>query len=280
MIPTVTTDIIARYQRVYGRKVYFLTGTDEHGQKVEMAAEKKGVTPQKIADHFAKGFRDLDDKLNVSYDSFIRTTAPHHENLCRKLWLRVRENGDIYLKPYVGWYNVHDEEYVTDMEAEKNGFKDQYGRPYERKEEESYFFRMSKYQKPLIEHLTLHPEFCQPATRRAEMLSFLKDPLQDLCISRTVCQWGVKCPADPDYTGNKSHVMYVWFDALTNYLSGIGYLKGSEDAVENNSCFWVSDTHGPLHLSEIDVACNSRNWKGHHAFSLHYLANHANGCRH
>mmetsp|Transcript_4641 Transcript_4641/g.5352 ORF Transcript_4641/g.5352 Transcript_4641/m.5352 type:complete len:617 (-) Transcript_4641:805-2655(-) len=238
----VTTDVIARYHRGYGRSVFFLTGSDEHGQKVEQKAESLGMTPKEVCDMYVKGFKDLLTTLNISNDSYIRTTDKHHEEFVRKLWLKVREKGDIYLKDYVGWYNVHEEQYVTDLEAEKNGYKDEYGRPYEKKEEESYFFRMSKYQKPLLEHFQKHPEFCQPESRRKEILSFLSGELHDLCISRTVCQWGVTCPPDPDYKGDKSHVMYVWFDALSNYLSGIGYWSNGKN-VKDNSSFWPVNVH-------------------------------------
>ena len=271
--------MIARYHRTYGRDVFFLTGTDEHGQKVEMAAQKKGVTPQEVCDFYAKGFRDLDDKLQVSYNNFIRTTQPHHENLARRVWLRVREKGDIYVKNYVGWYNVHEEAYVTEVEAKRSDYKDEYGRPYEKKEEESYFFRMGKYQDDLVKHIQENPNFVQPESRRAEMLSFLKEPLLDLCISRTVCQWGVRCPFDPDYDGDKSHVMYVWFDALSNYLSGIGYMKGDNDQIEDNSRYWVSTSNSCVNVvTLVHLATRSAHyWKGYCTVPHHNMAYYAYG---
>eukprot|EP00924_Labyrinthula_sp_SR-Ha-C_P011762 maker-scaffold_69-snap-gene-0.50-mRNA-1 protein AED:0.03 eAED:0.03 QI:87/0.66/0.5/1/1/1/4/0/792 len=243
----VTTDVIARYHRLAGRDVFFLTGTDEHGQKVEQSAIKANKTPQQIADFYASHFEKLDKELNISYDSFIRTTDKKHEEICRALWKRVKDTGDIYLKPYVGWYDVHSEQYVTDFEAEKNGYKDEHGRPYEKKEEESYFFRMSKYQNQLVEHIKKNPTFIQPETRRHEILRFLEEDLHDLCVSRTQCQWGVACPPDPEYKGGKSHVMYVWFDALTNYLSGVQYMLAETESYKQenteNSKYWPASVH-------------------------------------
>jgi len=239
----ITSDVIARYHRRYGRDVFFLTGSDEHGQKVEQSAIKQGVSPQDIADKYSQGFKQLNKQLNISNDYYIRTTAPHHAEFCRSLWKRVRDKGDIYLKDYVGWYNVHEEKYVTDKEAEADNYQDEYGRPYEKKSEESYFFRMSKYQDALLEYIQeKNPLFIQPESRKREILAFLSEPLQDLCVSRTVCQWGIKCPEDPDYTGNKSHVMYVWFDALSNYASGVNYLDCKEDPY-NWKRFWPTDVH-------------------------------------
>ncbi|GBG24392.1 Methionine--tRNA ligase [Hondaea fermentalgiana] len=239
-----TCDVIARYHRTYGRDVFFLTGSDEHGQKVEQSAIKNNVTPQAIADKYSAQFQALNAKLNVSNDFYVRTTMPHHGDFCRALWTRVREKGDVYLKDYVGWYNVHEEKYVTDKEAEEADYKDEHGRPFEKKSEESYFFRMSKYQDALIKMIKEdNPLFVQPESRRREVLSFLESQeLQDLCISRTVCQWGVKCPEDPEYKGDKSHVMYVWFDALSNYMSGINCL-GCADDPNNLARFWPANVH-------------------------------------
>jgi len=234
----VTSDVIARYHRIFGRDVFFLTGADAHGQKVEQSALKDGVTPQEIADRYANGFKSLNEKLGISNDAYILTTDAHHEELARKLWMRIRDNGDIYLKDYVGWYNMFEEQYVTDLEAESNDYKDEHGRPYEKKSEESYFFRMGKYKEPLLKHILENPEFIQPETRRNEILKFLEMDLNDLCISRTVCQWGITCPFDPEYTGDKSHVMYVWFDALINYLSGIHY-----ESDESLARFWPANVH-------------------------------------
>ena len=228
----VTTDILARYHRKCGRDVFFLTGADEHGQKVEQSASKMGRTPQEHADEYAAGFMALNKRLGISNDYYVRTSSKRHEEQVRKMWCKVRNVGDIYLTTYEGWYNVYEEQYVTETEAAATDFKDEHGRPYEKKCEESYFFRMSKYQERLIAHIKENPEFVQPAARRSEMLAFLSEPLRDLCISRTVCQWGVQCPEDPDYTGSENHVMYVWFDALTNYLTGIGYFEEGNSTAE------------------------------------------------
>ena len=240
----VTTDVLARYHRRAGRDVFFLTGADEHGQKVEQSAAKMGRTPQAHADEYAAGFQALNARLGISNDYYVRTSSKMHEDQVRTLWRRVRDVGDIYLTTYEGWYNVHEEQYVTDTEAATSDYKDQYGRPFEKKCEESYFFRMSKYQDRLIEHIKANPAFIQPATRRSEMLQFLSEPLRDLCISRTVCQWGVQCPEDPDYTGSENHVMYVWFDALTNYLTGIGYFEENSE----NARYWPA-----LHIIGKDI---------------------------
>mmetsp|Transcript_20836 Transcript_20836/g.36948 ORF Transcript_20836/g.36948 Transcript_20836/m.36948 type:complete len:795 (-) Transcript_20836:35-2419(-) len=237
-----TSDVISRYHRVAGRDVFFLTGSDEHGQKVEQSATKAGITPQEIGDKYSKGFQDLNKSLNLSNDYYIRTTAAHHYEFCKKLWEIVRGKGDIYLKDYEGWYNVHEERYVTDKEAEECDFKDEYGRPFERKSEESYFFRMSKYQDRLVHYITEeNPGFIQPESRKKEILSFLSEPLQDLCVSRTALKWGIPCPPDPEYTGDKSHVMYVWFDALSNYMSGINMLRDEDP--QNWQRFWPADVH-------------------------------------
>jgi methionyl-tRNA synthetase len=240
----VTSDVICRYHRAFGRDVFFLTGSDEHGQKVEKAAQTAGVTPQQIADRYSDGFKALNAQLKISNDFYIRTTSGKHKELVRKIWERVRAAGDIYLKDYVGWYNVHEEQYVTDKEAEERGYKDEHGRPYERKSEESYFFRMGKYQEQLVRYISEeNPQFIQPEARKREMLSFLSEPLQDLCVTRTVCQWGVQCPKDPEYRGDKNHVMYVWFDALSNYLSGVNYLCGAAEDPANQQRFWPANVH-------------------------------------
>lgn len=240
----VTSDVIARFHRQFGRDVFFLTGADEHGQKVEQSAEKEGVTPQAIADRYSGGFRALNTQLSVSNDAYIRTTTPHHHELAGRIWERVKASGDIYLKDYVGWYNVHEEQYVTDAEAEACDFKDSYGRPFEKKAEEAYFFKMSKYQAQLLKYITEdNPGFIRPEVRKREILSFLSEPLLDLCISRTVCQWGIPCPPDAAYAGEKSHVMYVWFDALSNYLSGINYLRSPADDPDNHQRFWPAAVH-------------------------------------
>ena len=279
----VTTDAIARYHRAYvpresrrrrrspfsqashshlsrlrryGRDVFFLTGTDEHGQKVEKSAEALNRSCQTHCDIYAKGFKDLNERLSISNDFFIRTTSAEHEDLARLVWTRVRERGDIYLETYKGWYDLGAEQYVSDKDAKAQGFKDDSGRDLEyREDEESYFFKMSKYQDALLEHIDNHPHFIQPEARRKEILKFLrpddddddgensKTTLRDLCISRTVCKWGVKCPEDPDYKGNKEHVMYVWFDALTNYLSGVGLFAKDPAKRARGMKYWPASSH-------------------------------------
>lgn len=236
----ITIDAVARYQRLFGRNVFWLTGSDEHGQKVEKSALDAGVKPIDIADKYSNGFQSLNKLLKISNDNFVRTSSEKHKLNAQELWNRVKAKGDIYLDNYEGWYNMYDECYVTDKEAEELGYKDEYGRPFEKKSEESYFFRQSKYQDAIIKYIKEeNPAFVQPESRRKEVLGFLSEPLRDVCISRTVCQWGVKCPNDPQYKGDKSHVMYVWFDALSNYLTGIGYFeKGSK-----NAHFWDSVHH-------------------------------------
>lgn len=232
----VTSDVISRYHRIVGRDVYFLTGSDEHGKKVQNSAEAAGVQPIEIANKYSLGFQELNKMLNISNDRYVRTTEPQHELMAQLMFQKADDNGDIYLKNYVGWYDVREERFVPDNEAEMNGFKDEHGRPLEKHNEESYHFRMSKYQDRLVQHIKDHPEFIQPEGQRNLMLKRLEEPLLDLSVSRPLSslKWGIPLPKDP------SHVMYVWFDALTNYLTGINYNE-EDDSIRNQ--FWPCNVH-------------------------------------
>ena len=217
-----SADVIGRYHRMYGRDTYYLTGTDEHGQKIAKTAEREGVSPIDICDKYATAFQALNQRLRVSNDGYVRTTQPHHMEVCQRLWQRVaatsNEAGesDIYLNTYKGWYNEREEMFVSDSDAQLCDYKDaSSGKPLVQMEEESYFFRMSRYQARLVEHISSNAGFVQPEERRQQVLKLLEEPLRDLCISRTTFDWGIPCPAG----SAPNHVMYVWFDALTNYLS-------------------------------------------------------------
>eukprot|EP00949_MAST-11_sp_MAST-11-sp1_P001981 g1981.t1 len=229
-----TSDVITRYHRVFGRNVFFLTGTDEHGQKMATTAEKAGVTPKELCDSNVKLFQALNEKLLVKPDFFVRTTMEKHYLNAQTLWKKCQEKGDIYLGEYEGWYNVKEEAFVTDADAEAMGYKDAAGKPLQKMKEASYFFRMSNYQDRLIKRITEDPGCIQPNARRNEVLARLKkEPLRDLSISRTTFDWGIPVP------GDAKHVMYVWFDALSNYLTGVdGLVEGSELAH-----FWPADLH-------------------------------------
>ncbi|WP_108810000.1 methionine--tRNA ligase [Sphingorhabdus sp. Alg231-15] len=220
----IATDAIARFQRLSGREVRFQTGTDEHGLKMAQAADTKGIAPQKLADEMANQFIVMCDKLNVSYDRFIRTTEADHHKASQVIWQAMEANGDLYLDKYEGWYSVRDEAYYDESEliaAEgEGGTKEKLspqGTPVEWTVEESWFFRLSKYQEPLLKLFKENPGFLKPDSRRNEMIKFVEGGLNDLSISRTSFDWGVKVP------GSDNHVMYVWVDALTNYLTGLGF---------------------------------------------------------
>ncbi|MGI6355431.1 MAG: methionine--tRNA ligase [Lentisphaerae bacterium] len=221
---TILADVLARYNRILGRPTFFLTGADEHGQKVQQAAKKHGVTPQEHCDETVKRFLELWERLDITYDDFIRTTEERHKKVVSAILSDLMERGQIYADSYKGWYCVPDERFFTEKDL-VDGCCPECHRPVEELEERSYFFRMSEYQDRLIEHIESHPEFIQPAHRRQETLSFLKkQPLADLCISRPKSRlsWGIELPFDRDY------VTYVWFDALVNYISGVGYLADEE----------------------------------------------------
>jgi methionyl-tRNA synthetase len=217
---TVAADILARFNRLRGRKVFFLTGTDEHGQKVQEAADAKGLTPQEHADIMVRNFQDLWKKLNISNDAFIRTTDHEHKGVVQEVLERLYRKGEIVKRPYVGWYCTPDERFWTEKEI-VDGNCPECGRPVERIEEENYFFLMSRYQERLIRYIEDNPGFILPETRKNEVMGFLRSrSLGDLCISRPRkrLSWGVPLPFDQDY------VTYVWFDALLNYYSATKYL--------------------------------------------------------
>ncbi len=220
----IATDAIARFQRLSGRDVRFQTGTDEHGLKMAQAAAAKAIAPQELADEMANQFIVMCDKLNVCYDRFIRTTEADHHKASQAIWQAMEANGDLYLDKYEGWYSVRDEAYYDEdelIEAEgEGGTKEKLspqGTPVEWTVEESWFFRLSRYQEPLLKLFSENPGFLKPDSRRNEMIKFVEGGLNDLSISRTSFDWGVKVP------GSENHVMYVWVDALTNYLTGLGY---------------------------------------------------------
>ncbi|MFN7914427.1 MAG: methionine--tRNA ligase [Vicinamibacterales bacterium] len=233
---TLVADAVARAHRLLGDDVLFLTGTDEHGQKVERAAQKAGLPPKTFADQTSQAFRDLLPLLNASNDDFIRTTEPRHHASVQALWRRVRDNGYIYKGKYEGWYCTVDEVFVPETQLVA-GKCPMCGNAVEKIAEESYFFRLSAFQQPLLEHYRNHPDFVTPAGRKNEMLSFIEAGLEDLSVSRTSFSWGIPVPDDP------AHVMYVWFDALTNYMTAAGY--GSDDPADRArfETFWPADVH-------------------------------------
>lgn len=231
----IAADVIARFQRLQGREVRFQTGTDEHGLKMARKAEEQGRTPRELADEMAGYFREMDEKLNISFDRFIRTVEPDHHRASQAIWKRMADAGDLYLDRYEGWYSVRDEAYYDASELKEGGDGEKLSpqdTPVEWTVEESWFFRLSKYQELLLDLLKT-PGFLEPASRRNEMIAFVEQGLRDLSVSRTSFDWGVKVP------GSENHVMYVWVDALTNYLTGLGY----PDESENLSKFWPADLH-------------------------------------
>jgi methionyl-tRNA synthetase len=230
---TMVADAIARSRRLLGDDVFFLTGTDEHGQKVERAAQKAGMKTEVFAEQTAASFRQMCRDLNISNDDFIRTTEPRHHRASQELWRRVAANGDIYKGDYEGWYCTVDEIFVPETQL-VDGKCPTCGNKVERLKEESYYFRLSKYQQPLLDFYDANPDFLQPAFRLNEVRAFVEAGLQDLSISRTSFQWGIPVPDDP------KHVMYVWFDALTNYLTALGFGTGDESRVRK---YWPVVTH-------------------------------------
>ena len=253
----ITSDVVARYHKAYSREVFFLTGADEHGQKIADTAAAAGVEPIALVDKHVAQFQELNLAVentrcvrrraifgrnsggrNSAQFSltrrrrrtrrYVRTTASWHKALCQKIWQRAVDNGEVYLGTYSGWYNVREETFVTETDAAASDFKDPAsGEPLKWMEEPSYFFRMGKFQQQILDHIAAHPEFVMPDVRRNEVIARLqKESLRDLSVSRTTFSWGIAVPGNPD------HVMYVWFDALTNYLSGIDYPDGA------NARFW------------------------------------------
>jgi len=228
---TVAADTIARYKRLQGYEVFFLTGTDEHGQKIERKAKEEGKKPKEYVDEIVFWIKDLWKYYQISYDRFIRTTDEDHKNVVQEIFRRLQEKGDIYKDKYAGWYCVPCETFWLERQLDNKTCPDCH-RKVEWMEEESYFFRMSNYSQRLLEYIENNPSFIQPDSRRNEMVNFIKQGLEDLCISRTSISWGVPIP------GARGHVAYVWIDALSNYLTGIDFPEG-----KNYKKFWPADLH-------------------------------------
>jgi methionyl-tRNA synthetase len=232
----IATDALARFQRLEGKDVFFLTGTDEHGLKMVQTAAAEGLTVEDLAARNAGRFKAMDERLNISFDRYIRTTEAQHHRSSQMIWNRMQQNGDIYIDTYAGWYSVRDEAYYAEDETtvgEDNIRRGGQGTPVEWVEEKTYFFRLSAYQDRLLALYDSQPDFIGPDSRRNEVTSFVKRGLKDLSISRTTFDWGVKVPNDPE------HVMYVWVDALTNYITGVGF----PDETDKNWRFWPADLH-------------------------------------
>ncbi|MBP3360546.1 MAG: methionine--tRNA ligase [Clostridia bacterium] len=231
----ILTDAIARFNRYIGKDVFFLTGTDEHGQKIQEIAEKEGVSPKEYVDVIAGQIKDIADMLNISYDKFIRTTDDYHVEAVKKIFKKLYDQGDIYKGEYEGWYCTPCESFWTDTQL-KNGMCPDCGRPVRKTKEEAYFFKMSKYQDKLIQYIEDHPDFIQPESRKKEMLNnFLKAGLQDLCVSRSSFTWGIPVEFDP------GHVIYVWIDALSNYITALGYEPDKKGELYEK--YWPADVH-------------------------------------
>jgi methionyl-tRNA synthetase len=230
----IATDVIARFQRMMGRDVYFLTGTDEHGLKMAQTARDRGMGTRALADEMSAYFHEMDQKLDISFDRFIRTTEADHHAASQAIWQAMEANGDLYLGRYEGWYSVRDEAFYDEKElidGEGGDKLSPQGTPVEWTVEETWFFRLSKYQQPLLDHYAANPDFIRPERSRNEVVRFVEGGLSDLSVSRTSFDWGVKVP------GSDGHVMYVWVDALTNYLTGAGYPG------PNYTGRWPADLH-------------------------------------
>ncbi len=234
----IATDAIARFERLDGKSVLFLTGTDEHGLKMKQTAQKEGISARELADRNSARFAEMASVLNLSNDDFIRTTEPRHYAACQELWRRMEAAGDIYLKKYGGWYSVRDETYYKEGETEVREDGQRYATPTGTEvawqEEETFFFRLSKYQDALLAHIEANPDFILPAERRNEVVSFIRSGLEDLSVSRTTLDWGIPVPGHP------GHVMYVWVDALNNYATATGVLGGGD---AKRAEFWPADVH-------------------------------------
>jgi methionyl-tRNA synthetase len=234
---SIIADFFARFKRIDGFDVNFLTGTDEHGLKIQRAAEKKGLETLKFCDEISKTFRDLSKILNLTNTDFIRTTEDRHKNSVQNLWKELEKNDDIYLSKYSGWYSVSDEAFYTDDEIEEIDGKKLSKiskSPVEWMDEESYFFRLSKWEKPLLNYYEKNPEFISPKARRNEVISFVKGGLKDLSVSRKSFSWGIPVPS------NKEHVIYVWLDALTNYISALNYPDMDNELLNK---YWPANVH-------------------------------------
>ena len=234
---SIIADFFARFKRIDGFKVYFLTGTDEHGLKIQRAAEKKGVEPLAFCDEISKTFKNLSKTLNLTNNDFIRTTESRHKKSVQYLWEELKKNDDIYLSKYSGWYSVSDEAFynedeIEDLDNKKVAISSK--SPVEWVDEESYFFRLSKWEKPLLEFYEKNPDFISPASRKNEVISFVKSGLKDLSVSRKSFSWGIKVPHDNE------HVIYVWLDALTNYISALNYPNKNDELYKK---FWPASVH-------------------------------------
>ena len=234
---SIIADFFARFKRIDGYKVYFLTGTDEHGLKIQRAAEKKGVKPLEFCDEISKTFKNLSKTLNLTNNDFIRTTESRHKKSVQYLWEELKKNDDIYLSKYSGWYSVSDEAFynedeIEDLDNKKVAISSK--SPVEWVDEESYFFRLSKWEKPLLEFYEKNPDFISPASRKNEVISFVKSGLKDLSVSRKSFSWGIKVPNDNE------HVIYVWLDALTNYISALNYPNKDDELYKK---FWPASVH-------------------------------------
>lgn len=230
---TTIADSIARYKRLAGYDVFFLTGSDEHGQKIQTAAAADGVTPIEYVDKIVAGFQNLWERLNISNDDFIRTTEERHVKVVQEIFRRIYDKGDIYLGEYKGLYCTPCESYWTERQLDEDGCCPDCHRPVQEVTEKAYFFKMSRYADRVLKYIEDNPEFVQPAARRNEMINFIRQGLEDLCISRTSFDWGIPVPID------EKHVIYVWFDALSNYLTPVGFL----DDPEKFNRFWPADMH-------------------------------------
>ena len=234
----VATDTLARFKRLDGFDVFFMTGTDEHGQKMMQTAEKEGITPAQLAQRNSDAFQAMNDELGTSYDRFIRTSDADHHAAAQELWRRMEANGDIYLDKYAGWYSVRDEAFYTEEQTDVRDDGIRYATETDTEvtwtEEESYFFRLSKYQDKLLAYYEENPDFGAPRSRFNEVVRFVEGGLTDLSISRTTFDWGIPVP------GNDKHVMYVWVDALTNYLTGVGFPDVESASFQK---YWPADVH-------------------------------------
>ena len=232
----VLTDALVRFKRMIGNDVFFLTGTDEHGQKIQQLAEEAGINPKEYVDNIAGEVKGIWDLMNTSYDKFIRTTDDYHEDAVQKIFQKLYDQGDIYKGEYEGWYCVPCESFFTDTQIAEGNVCPDCGRPVEKAKEEAYFFKMSKYQDRLMKYIEENPDFIQPESRKKEMVNnFLKPGLQDLCVSRTSFTWGVPVKTDP------KHVIYVWIDALSNYITALGYSPDNKGELYNK--YWPADAH-------------------------------------
>ena len=234
---SIIADFFARFKKIDGFDVQFLTGTDEHGLKIQRSAEKQNIEPLEFCNQISKTFRDLSQTLNLTNTDFIRTTEERHKKTVQHLWKELEKNDDIYLSKYSGWYSVSDEAFYNEDEIETiDGVKRSISSKssVEWIEEESYFFRLSKWEKPLLEHYETHPNFIAPESRKNEVISFVKSGLKDLSVSRKSFSWGIKVP------NNNDHVIYVWLDALTNYISALNYPNTNDELFKN---FWPASIH-------------------------------------